>query len=424
MTTTTATTSYWNPFADVAALAESGRVTIVRGEGSTVWDDAGTAYLDAIASLWYCNVGHGRAEIADAAAEQIRTLAAYQTFERYTTPATEALSAKVASLTHLPDAKVFFTSGGSESIDTAAKLVRAYWRAVGHPDKEIVLSREHAYHGMNAYGTSLAGIPSNLDVFHPLVPTVERVAWDDAATLRAAIDRRGPDRVGAFFCEPVIGAGGVIAPPEGYLQEIQAICRDADVLFIADEVVSGFGRLGDWFASERYGIDPDMITAAKGLTSGYAPLGAVIVGPRVCEPFWSGTGAIFRHGYTYSGHTACCAIGLANLEIIEREGLRDRVRELEPVLDRILRPLEAHPLVSEVRAGVGLLGAVELDAGARAEDPGLLNRVVAGARERGVLTRGIRGVALQVSPPFVVTEAELEQVAAAFAGALDAAAAG
>ena len=283
-----------------------------------------------------------------------------------------------------------------------------------------MLSREHAYHGMNAYGTSLAGIPANLQDFHPLVPTVERVAWDDPSTLRAAIDDLGPERVGAFFCEPVIGAGGVIHPPDGYLQEVEAICRDADVLLVADEVVSGFGRLGHWFGSERYGIHPDMITTAKGLTSGYAPLGAVIVGPRVCEPFWSGTGAVFRHGYTYSGHTTCCAVGLANLEIIERDGLRDRVTALEPVLDRVLRPLEGHPLVSEVRAGVGLLGAVEIDAEARAADPALMNRIVAGARERGVLTRALRGVALQVSPPFVITEDELEAVGAAFAGALDA----
>ncbi len=419
MSAATPTTSFWHPFANMASLSRDGAVTIVRGEGATVWDDRGTAYLDAMASLWYCNVGHGRVELADVAAEQIRALAAYQTFERYTSPAVEALTAKVAELSPMPDTKVFLTSGGSESVDTAAKLARSYWRAVGKPEKQVLVSRQHAYHGMNAYGTSLAGIPANLESFHPLVESVEHVAWDDAGALAAAIDRRGAETVAAFFCEPVIGAGGVISPPEGYLAEVEAICRERDVLFVADEVVTAFGRLGTWFASGRYELRPDMITTAKGLTSGYAPLGAVLVGERVAEPYWrEGAAEIFRHGYTYSGHTASCAVGLANLEIVEREGLVERVAALEPVLAAALHPLAEHELVAEVRAGVGLLGAVELTP--EALEAGLLQPVVDALRERGVLSRGVRGVALQFSPAFVVTEDEIARMASATGEALNA----
>jgi len=229
--------------------------------------------------------------------------------------------------------------------------------------------------------------------------------------------------VAAFFCEPVIGAGGVYPPPEGYLARVREICRAHDVLFVADEVITGFGRAGHWLASERFALDPDMITTAKGLSSGYAPIGAVIVGSRVAEPFWRpGSQEIFRHGYTYSGHPACCAVANANLDLIEREKLLDRVTELEPVLARALAPLAEHPLVGEVRAGTGLLAAVELDEGARTADPGLAPRLVTTIRERGVITRLLRGVALQVSPPFVITEDEIALVSDVFVAALDAAA--
>jgi putrescine aminotransferase len=394
----------------------------VRGEGSTVFDDTGRAYLDALASLWYCNVGHGRAELADAAAEQIRVLAAYQVFEHFSNPPAEELAGRVAELSPVPGAKVFFTpGGGSDAVDTAAKLARAYWRAAGKPGKQITIGRTHAYHGMNAYGTSLGGIPANSDAFLPLVSQVEHVAWDDPAALDKTIEQLGADRVAAFFCEPVIGAGGVYPPPEGYLVAVREICRRHDVLFVADEVITGFGRVGTWFASGRFGLGPDMITAAKGLSSGYAPIGAVIVSPRVAEPFWRpGSSEVFRHGYTYSAHPAACAVALANLALIEREGLVGRVAGLEPVLAAALAPLAGHDLVAEVRAGTGLLAAVEIAEDARAADPGIGPRLVAAIRERGVITRLLRGVALQVSPPFVITEDEIGQIAAAFAGALDA----
>jgi adenosylmethionine-8-amino-7-oxononanoate aminotransferase len=218
----------------------------------------------------------------------------------------------------------------------------------------------------------------------------------------------------------VIGAGGVYPPPAGYLASVREICRRHDVLFVADEVITGFGRTGAWFASERFALDPDLMTTAKGLSSGYAPIGAVIVGERVAEPFWrAGSGEVFRHGYTYSGHPTCCAVALANLGLIEREGLVRRVAELEPVLARALAPLAEHPLVADVRAGTGLLAAVEIAEDARAADPGLAPRLVTAIRERGVITRLLRGTALQISPPFVITEAEIGTIAEAFAGALD-----
>jgi putrescine---pyruvate transaminase len=411
----------WNPFANMSAAA-GNIVTIVRGEGSTVYDASGRSYLDAIASLWYVNIGHGRAEVAEAAATQMRELACYQAYEGYSNEPAEALAQRVAGLVPIRDAKVFFTpGGGSDAIDTAAKLVRAYWRAVGRPGKQVIIGRSHAYHGMNAYGTSIGGIPAFTEPFEPLVTLVEHVPWDDAAALAKIIEQAGADRVGAFFCEPIVGAGGVYFPPDGYLADVQQICRDNDVLFVADEVITGFGRTGEWFGSIRYGLEPDMMTVAKGITSGYLPLGAVIAGPRVNEPFWrEGSREVFRHGYTYTGHPAACAAGLANLDIIEREQLVSRVRELEPALAHALAPLAQHDLVSQVRTGAGLLAAVELSAAAREADPGLGARVVAAARRRGVITRLLRGVALQISPPFVITAAELHQISEVFAAALDA----
>jgi putrescine---pyruvate transaminase len=411
----------WNPFANMSAAA-GNIVTIVRGEGSTVFDASGRSYLDAIASLWYVNIGHGRAEVAEAAASQMRELACYQAYEGFSNEPAEALAQRVAGLVPIRDAKVFFTpGGGSDAIDTAAKLVRAYWRAVGRPGKQVIIGRSHAYHGMNAYGTSIGGIPAFTEPFEPLVTLVEHVPWDDAAALAKIIEQAGADRVGAFFCEPVVGAGGVYFPPDGYLAEVQQICRDNDVLFVADEVITGFGRTGEWFGSIRYGLEPDMMTVAKGITSGYLPLGAVIAGPRVTEPFWQeGSTEVFRHGYTYTGHPAACAAGLANLDVIEREQLVSRVRELESALAHALAPLAHHELVSQVRTGVGLLAAVELSAAAREADPGLGARVVAAARRRGVITRLLRGAALQISPPFVITAAELHQISEVFAAALDA----
>ncbi len=412
--------AFWNPFANMATLAGNA-ITIVRGEGSTVYDADGRAYLDALASLWYCNVGYGRTELAEAAAAQMRDIAGFQTFEYFTNPPAEALCRRVADLAPMPGAKVFLTpGGGSDAVDTAGKLARAYWRAVGEPKRQVIISRSHAYHGMNAYGTSLGGIPLLTEAFAPLVGQVEQVPWDDPAALEKTIEMVGDDRVAAFFCEPVIGAGGVYPPPEGYLPAVREICRRHNVLFVADEVVTGYGRVGTWFASERFDLDPDLITSAKGLSSGYLPIGAVIAGPKVVEPFWKpGSKEVFRHGYTYSGHPAAAAVALANLDLIEREQLVQRVAALEPVLAAAVAPLGGHPGVSAVRSGTGLLAAVEIADDYRSADPAIGQRLVSAVRDRGVITRLLRGVALQISPPFVITEAELGRIAEAFAGAFD-----
>jgi adenosylmethionine-8-amino-7-oxononanoate aminotransferase len=317
------------------------------------------------------------------------------------------------------DAVVFFTSGGSESIETAGKLARRYWDVLGHPEKQLLVSREHGYHGMAALGTSLAGIPLNRAGYGPLVEGVVVVGAHDLDAVEALFAARAPE-IAAFFAEPVIGAGGVIPPEDGYFAGLQQLCRQFDVLLIADEVITGFGRTGAWWGSQRYGIEPDLITFAKGVTSGYMPLGGVIAGARVRAPFWDDPvpGAIFRHGYTYSGHAAACAAAMANLDILEGEDLLAGVRRLEPVLASALGALSSAPLVSEVRT-VGLTGAVELSAEARAANPGIVEAAAGAARRHGVLTRAVRGVALQVSPAFVITEAEIGTIADAFRAALE-----
>lgn len=408
----------WNPFANMGVLAGNA-ITIVGGVGSTVFDSAGRAYLDALASLWYCNVGYGRTELAQAAAAQMSELSAFQTFEFFSNQPAEALCRRICDLAPMHGAKVLLTpGGGSDAVDTAGKLVRAYWRAVGQPNRQVIISRSHAYHGMNAYGTSLGGIPLLTEPFAPLVGQVEQVPWDDPAALEKAIEMLGEARVAAFFCEPVIGAGGVYPPPPGYLTSVREICRRHDVLFVADEVITGFGRVGEWFASARFDLDPDLITTAKGLSSGYLPIGAVIAGGAVAEPFWrAGTTEVFRHGYTYSGHPAAAAVALANLDLIEREHLVARVAELEPVLASAVAPLADLASVSAVRAGTGLLAAVELAPEVTA-DPTAGQRLVLAIRERGVITRLLRGVALQISPPFVITEAEIGRIAEVYGDAL------
>ena len=412
-------TAFWHPFANMARVREHA-LTIVRGEGAVVWDDTGREYIDATGALWFCNVGHGRAELAEAAARQMRSLASYHTFGAFTNPQAEELAGRIASLAPVEDAKVFLTpGGGSDSIDTAGKLARAFWHVQGRSEKRTIVARSLAYHGVNAYGTSLGGIPANAAAFGRLVADVEQVAWDDAEALANAIERLGADSVAAFICEPVVGAGGVLPPPSGYLERVQEICRANDVLLIADEVITGFGRLGEWFGSERFGFHPDLVTVAKGLTSGYAPLGAVIAAGHVAEPFWrSGTEEIFRHGYTYSGHASSCAVGLANLGVIERERLLERVRGLEPVLETVLRPLAAHELIGDVRT-IGLLGAVELSGDVLADRPGLTDRVAEEALRRGVIVRALRGAALQISPPFVVSEDQLTTIATVLRESLD-----
>jgi len=411
------TTSFWHGFADMHGVKDA-EVIFREGEGVWITDTEGRRYLDATAGLWYMSLGFGRGEIADAAAEQMRRLPAYSSFGAYTTEPTVQLAARIAASAPVRDAAVFFTSGGSESVETAAKLVRRYWDVMGRPEKRVIVSREHSYHGMAAYGTSLAGIPLNKAGYGELVGGIVHVGHNDLDAVESLFAARAAE-IAAFFAEPVIGAGGVIPPDDGYFAGLQQLCRQFDVLLVADEVITGFGRTGELWGSTRYGIEPDLITFAKCVTSGYVPLGGVIAGPRVRAPFWDEPipGAVFRHGYTYSGHATACAAGLATLDILERENLVARVRELEPVVERIIGRLRTAPLVSEVRT-VGLTAAVELSAEARTANPGVVEAVVTAARKHGVLTRAIRGVGLQFSPAFTVTEAEIGQMADGFEAAL------
>jgi adenosylmethionine-8-amino-7-oxononanoate aminotransferase len=405
------------------AVEQNGELILDRADGVEVWDEQGRKYLDATASLWYCNVGYGRQEIVDAVAAQMRKLPAYSAYDDLATRPTTELAERVAQLAPMDDARVFFTSGGAESIETAAKLARRYWSHVGQPERRIVISRERAYHGMAAYGTSLAGAEVFKAGLGTLVADAVQVPWNSAEALRDTIGQIGPEHVAAFVCEPVIGAGGALAPPSGYLKEVRQVCRDADVLYISDEVICGYGRVGDWFASRRFGLEPDMATFAKGITSGYIPLGGVIVGPRIAEPFWSGEAGMFRHGYTYSGHATATAAAHPNLDIMEREQLLARALELEVELTEALAPLAEHPLVAEVRSGLGVIAGVQPDPELVAADPTLPDRLRLAARANGVLTRTLIGGALQVSPALIVTRAQLDEIAAGLAAALDAVAA-
>ena len=410
---------FWHGFADMHSIADA-EVVIRSADGVWLEDTKGNRYLDATAALWYCNVGYGRREIADAVAEQLVRLPAYSSFGSYTSEPSIALAERLADLAPIPNAVVFLGSGGSDAVDTAAKLARRYWDVVGRPGKRVIVSREFGYHGMHGWGTSLVGIgPMKTGYGGNFIDEVVNVGSMDVETLGALFAERSGE-IAAFIGEPVIGAGGVYPPEDHYWPEVSRLCHEHDILLIADEVITGFGRTGRLWATTRYGIEPDMITFAKGVSSGYVPLGGVLVGERVRGPFWDQDvpGAVFRHGYTYSGHAGAAAAGMANLDIIEREGLVARVAMLEPFLDRAVRRLEAAPGVGEVRT-VGLTAAVAFRGDLLAADPGLPERAVAAALRHGVATRVLRGHALQISPPFIITEAEIATMVDGLAAALE-----
>jgi adenosylmethionine-8-amino-7-oxononanoate aminotransferase len=406
----------WQPQAQMPSVI-GDRLTIVRGEGARVQTQDGDWLLDATAALWYANIGHGRARLAEAAAQQMRRLETYHTFGRIVNDQALALADRVAALAPIEDAKVFWVSGGSDGIDTAAKLARRHWQLQGQANKRIIISRDASYHGLHAFGTSLAGIPFNREGYgsESLIPETARVPVNDADALEAAILNLGPDRVAAFFAEPVIGTGGVILPAPGYLARAEAICREHDVLLVLDEVITGFGRTGEMFATQLFDLHPDMVVVAKGITSGYAALGGVLIAPSVWGPFFNSADApIFRHGVTYSGHATACAVAQANLDVLEEEELVARVAELAPELEAAVSPLAEHPSVLEVRTGIGLLAGVQL----HPEVSG--DAVCRACIESGVLLRTITDNTLQISPPFVVESEDLQRIAGAIAGALDA----
>jgi putrescine---pyruvate transaminase len=405
----------WHPFSDMGAVERDGEFVLTRGEGVRVWDDAGRQYLDATAGLWFTNIGHGRSEIADAAAAQLRSIAAYSTFGDFAVDTTIRLADRLAGMAPVPDSKIFLTSGGSDSVETATKLARRYWHQVGRPERVIVLGREKAYHGMHVAGTALAGIPANREGHGELMADAATVGWDSADDLAATIERLGPERIAAFFCEPVIGAGGVYPPPDGYLAAVRQLCREHDILFVSDEVVTGFGRIGgSWFASSRFGLEPDLVTTAKGLTSGYLPMGAVFVAPRLAEPFFQpDAGVWWRHGYTYSGHAGAAAVALTNLDVIERESLLDESARLEKSIASTLAPLAEHPAVSEVRCGTGALAAVQLENGSQALG------LAKGLHRHGISTRAVGAGAIQISPAFVMTDQQVAELADGIRAGLD-----
>lgn len=408
-------TSLWHPFSDMAAVERDGELLLARGEGAEVWDGDGRRYLDATAGLWFTNVGHGRTRIAEAVAEQLSRLAAYSTFGDLAPDVTVRLADRLEQIAPVPDSKVFLTSGGSDSIDTAAKMARRYWTETGRPEKRWLIGRANGYHGSHYAGTAVGGVgPNKEGLGSPLVAEAATIGWDDPEDLRATLERLGPENVAAFFCEPVIGAGGVYPPPEGYLMEVRKICGEYDVLFVADEVITGYGRIGGaWFASTRFDLQPDLVATAKGLTSGYVPMGAVLVAPRVWEPFWTRPGTWFRHGYTYSGHAGAAAAALANLQILQEEELLDAAARLETLLHERLAPLAGHPAVREVRSGTGAVAAVAL------ADPAQAPRAVSALRRLGISTRAVGGGGLQVSPAFVMTPEQVEELADGFGAALD-----
>jgi adenosylmethionine-8-amino-7-oxononanoate aminotransferase len=413
-------TRFWHPFADMASV-RSSEFVVSRGEDVWVFDQYERRYLDATASLWYANVGHGRPEIAAAIAAQLAKIEAYSAFGDLASPPALELAQALAARAPMP-ARVFLTSGGGDSIETAAKLARRYWHELGQPHRHVLLSRTQGYHGTHGFGTAIGGIVANRSGFGPQV-AAEQVAFDSVDALEQAIERIGAEAVAAFFVEPVIGAGGVHPPLPGYIEGVAECCARNGVLLVVDAVICGFGRLGTWFGIERWGVTPDMIVFAKGVTSGYLPLGGVIISETIAEPFWSAPGGpVFRHGATYAGHATCAAAALANIELLERDGLLARGQTMEQPLLDALRPLGAHAAAGEVRGGVGTLAAVDLDRELLAGNPAALGRLTAAARADGVLVRQL-GSGVAVSPPLSATAEHFELIAHAIAAGLDAAAA-
>ena len=404
--------AFWHGFADMHAIEKTGPVVITRGEGSWIWDQDGKKYFDAAGALWYVNVGHGRRAIAEAMAAQVSLIASYSSFGDCTTASTIELANLVASLAPNPDSKVFFTLGGSDAIDTAIKIARRYWTLKGQPKKQGIVFRDNGYHGMNVGGTSIAGIGPNNDGYGELLGNTVQVSWDDADEAIAAIDAMGEDSIAAFFCEPVMGAGGVRIASEAYLTAMRKACSERNILFVADEVITGFGRCGDWFASNRFNLEPDMMTVAKGLTSGYSPMGAVIAAPSVWREFYREGAGMFRHGFTYGGHATSAAAGLANIKIMMDEKIPAHVAAHEAVFASALRTLEDLPAVREVRSGVGFLGGIQM------EDPASAPGFYVKCREAGVISRPIWGGTLQVAPPLTTTKDEIHQMVELFRAGL------
>jgi adenosylmethionine-8-amino-7-oxononanoate aminotransferase len=366
----TARAHLWMHFTRMAAYQEQEIPIIVRGEGCYVYDEHGNRYIDGLSALFCVNIGHGRGDIAQAGADQARELGFFTNWSYAHPPAIE-LAARIASLAPGDLNRVFFTSGGSEAVESALKLARQYFHIQGKPNKYKVIAREVAYHGTSMGALSATGITGLRTPFEPLTPggchvpntNTYRLADGMAVehlveTIAERIEFEGPETVAAVILEPVQNAGGCFTPPEGYFQRVREICDEYDVLFISDEVICSWGRLGEWFGAIRYGYQPDIMTTAKGMTSSYAPMGAVIVSDRIAEPFMTGTNS-FTHGFTFGGHPVSAAVALANLEALETEGVLENVRAHEGDLRAMLDSLRDLPIVGDVR-GAGYFHAIEL----------------------------------------------------------------
>ena len=422
----------WMHFTRMSAYEHADIPILVRGEGCYVYDEHGKRYLDGLSALFCVNIGHGRADIAQAGVDQARELGFFTNWSYAHPPAIE-LATRIASLAPGDLNRVFFTSGGSEAVESALKLARQYFKLAGKPTKTKFIAREIAYHGTSLGALAATGITGLRQPFEPLTPggchvpntnlyrLPHRMSESDLAEAVAErIEFEGPDTVAAVIMEPVQNAGGCFTPPEGYWQRVREICDEYDVLLISDEVICAWGRLGEWFGALRYDYQPDIITTAKGLTSAYAPMGAVIVSDRIAEPFRHGTNS-FTHGFTFGGHPMSAAVALANLDAFENEGILDHVRENEPKLRAMLDSLRDLPIVGDVR-GAGYFQAIELvkdrdtkESFTDAESEVLLRGYLSGELyRRGLICRADdRGdPVIQLSPPLIAGPEQFDEIEA------------
>ena len=387
-------------------MPEGDFVEIVRGEGSLVFDSNGREYVDGMANLWLCQVGHGRTEIIDAVTAQMHQMEAYNTFAPFTNGPAARVAEMIAERSPHPDGRVFLGCSGSDAVDTALKIARQVQQRRGQEGRQVIVKRTNGYHGTNFGGTSAQGIAPNREGWGDLAPHFVEVPHDDLEAAASVFADHG-DRIAAVLTEPVQGAGGVFPPVDGYLEGLRRLCDDNGALLIFDEVICGFGRIGEWFGAQAFGVTPDLITFAKGVTSGYLPLSGVILSRHVCEELEE-PGFLLRTGYTYSGHQASCAAGIANLELMTSEGLDTRANHVGDRLQEGLRALEADGLIESWR-GMGAVYAAELG---RDSIP-VRNEILA----NGVIVRPI-GTCLAICPPLVITDDEVGRIIDATEAAL------